>query len=370
MNNLASTAPTIANIFTFIQDHVNGTIFENAFMFSLATLSLTFVVAYIVRVFFRVVIKYILSYTKVDVDDEIAKTVQKPVFSTVLFGGFTLLLYPFFGNSDVWAVIIKVIITLILTHWTFASVRVMRVIFTFLSRLKRVQLIKRETLPVFYNLSAILIFIFAFYFVLAMVWKIDMTALIASLGVAGIAIGFAAKDTLANLFSGVFILSDQPYKIGDYIVLGTGERGEVVAIGIRSTRILTRDDVEITIPNSIMGNTSVTNESGGPYKKTRITTNVGVAYGSDIDKVRKILMDIAEENEDVQRKPEPRVRVRGFGPSSVDFALLTWVKEPAYRGKTLDALYTEIYKAFGKHGIEIPYQKQDVYIKEFPGKRA
>jgi MscS family membrane protein len=86
-----------------------------------------------------------------------------------------------------------------------------------------------------------------------------MTAWLASAGIIGIAVGFAAKDTLANLFSGVFILADSPYKLGDYVVLEDNSRGKVTQIGLRSTRMLTRDDVEVTVPNSIMGNTKIIN---------------------------------------------------------------------------------------------------------------
>ena len=78
------------------------------------------------------------------------------------------------------------------------------------------------------------------------VWSVDVTGWLASAGIVGIAVGFAAKDTLANLFSGVFILADRPYKLGDYVNLSSGERGKVTHIGIRSTRLLTRDDIEIT----------------------------------------------------------------------------------------------------------------------------
>ncbi|OQW99996.1 MAG: hypothetical protein BWK74_00755 [Desulfobacteraceae bacterium A6] len=95
----------------------------------------------------------------------------------------------------------------------------------------------------------------------------DLTAWVASAGIIGLALSFAAKDTLANLFSGVFILADAPYKIGDFIVLDSGERGEVTNIGIRSTRLLTRSDIEITVPNSIMGNTRIINEAGGRHQK-------------------------------------------------------------------------------------------------------
>ncbi|MDH5712127.1 MAG: mechanosensitive ion channel, partial [Gammaproteobacteria bacterium] len=178
----------------------------------------------------------------------------------------------------------------------------------------------------------------------------------------------ASKDTLANLFSGVFILADAPYKIGDFIVLDSGERGEVTHIGIRSTRILTRDDVEVTIPNSIMGNTKIINESGGPHKKYRIRVKVGVAYGSDIDKVKAILMDVATNETSVCKDPEPRVRFRQFGASSLDFELLCWIEDPVLRGRVIDTLNSAVYKKFQQYEIEIPYSKHDVYIKAMPDK--
>ena len=131
---------------------------------------------------------------------------------------------------------------------------------------------------------------------------------------------------------------------------------------------MTREDVEVTIPNSVMGNTQITNESGGPHEKYRCRVPIGVAYGSDIDKVRSILMEIALAEEQVCRDPEPRVRFRVFGASSLDFDLLVWINKPVLRGRVVDILNCEIYKQFNKQNIEIPYSKQDIYIKEFPGK--
>lgn len=344
----------------------NGTVFENTFLFSLAIIIATFIVAFLVKEIFRFLTQQIFSKSKVDVDDQIAEVIGNAVFKTVLISGFALFIIIFIDRQNLLATILKTTISLILAIWTFALITLSKIIFTFLSRLTRVHIIKRETVPLFHNMSAILIFILATYGIFAFVWDIDMTALIASLGVAGIAIGFAAKDTLANLFSGIFILSDQPYKLGDYIVLGTGERGAVTSIGIRSTRILTRDDVEITIPNSIMGNTSVINESGGPYKKTRITAFVGVEYGVDIEYVKNTLLDIARNTTDAQKEPAPRVRVANLGQSSIEFKLRVWVGEPADRGRTLDEIYTNIYNIFNEKGIKIPYQKHDLYIRKFP----
>ena len=137
-------------------------------------------------------------------------------------------------------------------------------------------------------------------------------------------------------------------------------------IGIRSTRILTSADVEVTIPNSVMGNTKIINESGGPSEKYRCIASVGVAYGTDIDKVREILVAIAQAEELVCRDPIPRVRFRMFGASSLDFDLLVWITKPVLRGSVLDSLNCAIYKAFNEQDIEIPYAKQDLYIKELP----
>ena len=222
-----------------------------------------------------------------------------------------------------------------------------------------------KTLPLFQNVINIIIVILAVYLIFS-TCDVDMTAWLASAGIIGIAVGFAAKDTLANLFSGVFIMADAPYKVGDYVILDSGERGEITHIGIRSTRMLTRDDIEITIPNSVMGDSKIINESGGPHEKSRCRVPVGVSYETDIDILRTVLMNIAQNEPMVCAEPEPRVRFRRFSGSALDFELLVWIDKPATRGSLLDILNCEIYKQFKLHNIEIPYSKQDLYIKELP----
>ena len=194
----------------------------------------------------------------------------------------------------------------------------------------------------------------------------DATGWVASAGIAGIAIGFAAQDTLANLFAGVFIIADAPYQVGDMINLETGQRGKVVHIGLRSSRLLTRDDVEITIPNSVMGAATITNETRGP-SKFRIRVPVGVAYGSDIDLVERVLLGVADGEEKVEKIPEARVRFRLFGESSLDFELLCWIREPGDRGVTLHRLNSQIYHRFAEEGIQIPFPQRDLHVKQMPG---
>ncbi|MDH5178121.1 MAG: mechanosensitive ion channel family protein [Gammaproteobacteria bacterium] len=336
------------------------------FMQSLVILVLFLFIAYATRTVLSRVLGKMAERTKIKWDDHVVGLLQRPIFLTVLLLGLLTAVLPLKFPADLVDVVQSIVATVLIVAWTRFLMRLSQIMLAGISKNTRTQsLIKPQTRPLFENLGFILIIIIAIYFVFR-AWNIDMTAWLASAGILGIAIGFAAKDTLANLFSGVFILADAPYKLGDYIVLDTGERGKVTAIGLRSTRLLTRDDVEITIPNAIMGNSRITNQSGGPYEKFRIRIKVGVAYGSDIDQVKAVLVDVANMETQVCRDPEPRVRFRVFGASSLDLELLCWVDNPELRGRVMDALNTQIYKRFKAEGIEIPYSKHDVFIKEMP----
>jgi len=210
------------------------------------------------------------------------------------------------------------------------------------------------------NLTRIIVLAGGIFLLLSM-WKINITPLLASAGIAGVAVALAAKETLSNFFGGVTVLLDQPYRVGDYIVLDSGERGEVVQIGLRSTRILTRDDVQISIPNAIITNTKVINESA-PEPRFRVRIKVGVAYGTDVDQVEDILLNVARNNPHVSPQPEPRVRFRVFGDSSLDFELLCWAHRPHDKGKIIHELNRGIYKSFGQEGIVIPFPQRDVHV--------
>jgi small-conductance mechanosensitive channel len=311
-------------------------------------------------------LKKLTAKTAIEGDDQLLALLQKPLFVSLLVVGLAQATRVLQFPEIVIYITVAVLKTIVVLVWVSFAIKFSKFILTVLSgRTDNGQLIQISTLPLFRNLALVIIVAVAIY-MLFLTWGIDVTAWLASAGIIGLALSFAAKDTLANLFAGVFILADTPYKLGDYIVLDTGERGQVTHIGIRSTRLLTRDDVEITVPNSVMGNAKITNEAGGPSSKHRIRVQVGVAYGSDIDQVREVLEVIALENEQVCKEPEPRVRFRNFGDSSLDFELLCWVDRPVLRGQVLDKLYTEVYKKFMEFNIEIPYNKHDIYIKSIP----
>ena len=299
---------------------------------------------------------------------EISTILHPPVFYSILMIGLAaaLTISPISGAIE--SVGLSALKTANIFVWTIFFVRLSGILLKASARqAHHQQLVTQQSLPLFENLAFLIISAAALYLVFQ-IWGVDMTAWLASAGVLAVAIGFAAKDTLSNFIAGIFILAEAPYKIGDYIVLDTGERGEITEIGIRSTRMLTRDDVELIIPNGIMGNSKVVNESGGPYPKFRIRIPVGVAYASDVARVKSVLYEIAVANEQVCQYPEPRIRFRQFGASSLDFELLCWVEQPSQRGLVVDLLLTEINRRFTEEGIEIPFAKWDVYIKEMPGK--
>ncbi|SVC33573.1 uncharacterized protein METZ01_LOCUS286427, partial [marine metagenome] len=128
-------------------------------------------------------------------------------------------------------------------------------------------------------------------------------------------------------------------------------------------RIMTRDDIEITLPNSLIANSKIINESGGYAENERIRITVSVAYGSDIDKIRAILMEISQDSKNVCKNPKPRLRFRSFGDSGLILQLLFWIDKPADRGRITDEINSAIYKRFMEEKIEIPYPQRTIHIK-------
>ncbi len=308
--------------------------------------------------------------THTQVDDKIIALLKRPLFLTV-FLFFAGVASKSLGLPDgAERLVLKVLLSLVILIWTSAGFGLLHILLEALSRNRhKYRIITRKTLPLFELVGKIVVVAISAY-ALMLIWGINPTAWLASAGIIGMAVGFAAKDSLANLFGGIFVIADAPYKVGDFVQLDSGERGRVTQIGLRSTRILSRDDIEITVPNAVMANSKIINENGGRWEKERIRAKVGVAYGSDVDQVCDILLDIAKHTEDLCDTPEPRVRLRGFGASSLDFELLGWISEPVLRGRILHQLYMNIYKRFAAEGIEIPYSKHDIYIKELPADQS
>jgi len=325
-------------------------------------------VAWIVVLAISVVAR-LASRTKTTIDDTIIALSRRPVLLTVFLFGLSLATRRLELPPNATHLTVRVLATIVLLSWMIFGFRVSKLVLTNLSANRDRPIVEARTIPLFDNLVKLLLFGAASYMVLQ-IWHVNASAWLTSAGIIGIAIGFAAKDTLANIFSGIFILADAPYNVGDFVVLDSGDRGRVTGIGLRSPRILTRDDIEVVIPNAVIANSRIANEAGGPHPKERIRIAVSVAYGSDVDRVCEILTETAVQSDHVCRHPEPRVRFRTFGSSGLNFELLCWIDEPVLRGRVTHAVNMAVYKAFANEGIEIPYPKQDVYVREIPEAEA
>ena len=330
----------------------------------LVYLILSFILASIIDAIFIKILKKLVQKTKTNLDDKLIEILHPAIYYTILFIGFNIALNSISMPDKINSIFNSLIKSFIVIYWSIGLSKSFMTIIKWASNKDQDRgLIKKKTLPLFDNLGKIIIFVFTIYFIM-LSWGINVTAWIASAGILSVVLGFAAKDTLGNLFAGIFIMADSPYKEGDYINLDTGERGYVNDIGIRSTRIQTRDDVEITIPNSVIANSKIVNESGGPYEKERIRITVDVAYGTKLEDVKEILYNIAVASDNVCEDPKPRVRFREFGESGLRFQLLAWIEKPEYRGRVIDELSINIYNTFNEKNIEIPFPQRTLHIKK------
>ena len=312
------------------------------------------------------IIRRLVAHTETRFDDQLLSVLHRPIFTTVALIGLVLAVYEFDFPPDLLLATTSIVKTILILVWFVFGLRASGLAFSAMRGWEgRFEFVQQSTEPLFKNAVAVLLFVAGVYGIL-MAWDADVTGLVASAGIIGLALSFAAQDTLANLFAGVAILADRPYQIGEYIILDSGERGEVTHIGLRSTRLLTRDDVEVSIPNGVMGSAKIVNEASGVQNRYRIRVSVGVAYGSDIDKVMEVLLRVGNAHPLTREDPEPRARFRTFGESSLDFDLLCWIENSAQRGLVVHELNCEVYRRFEESGITIPFPQRDLYIKEMP----
>ena len=189
----------------------------------------------------------------------------------------------------------------------------------------------------------------------------DITPFLAGAGILGIVIGMAAQDTLSNFFSGLLILFESPFKVRDRIEIGKEYIGDVVEIGNFATKIRTFENNILIIPNNMITKRELINHRQKDTKY-KLFVNIGVAYGTNHKKVKKILKKIALETEDVLKDPEPSVFFKEFADSSLNFLLIVTISSSRLRLTVLDEINSAIQDAFKKAKIEIPFPQRDVHL--------
>lgn len=267
------------------------------------------------------------------------------------------------GLNGLMPIIYNIIYTVVALVGAYIIKRLVtdRIIYSFA---RRAGLSKATAKPV-KKFMGVLVYIGALFVILG-IWNLKdlLLGMLAGAGVAGIVIGFAAKDVFSDILAGVMLFFDRPFKIGEAVNIGDVS-GKVTDIGLRSTKIKTWDSIRVTIPNSKVESEVVTNYSH--YDQRRLEIEVGVDYDTDIKKaVKTIEKTLKKKKLGILKEPGPQVLVKNFGGSSIDLEVRFWVgKEgphsiPGYKS----AVREEINKAFKKEKIEIPFQHVEILQKD------
>lgn len=207
------------------------------------------------------------------------------------------------------------------------------------------------------------------YFIAATVvldrFGVNVTALVTTAGVASLALALAAQETLANMFAGFTIMLDRSYRVGDRIQLADGTIGDVHEIGLRATKILSFDNELIIVPNKEMAASRIVNQSY-PDLRVKVRPRVGVAYGTDLEKAKRVILETCLAHPKVLKDPAPAVYFTDFGESSLNLMAICWVPDYRDRFAVLDELNMAIKKRFEEEGIEIPFPQRDLHLRSLP----
>ncbi len=304
------------------------------------------------------------SKTKTDIDDLLIKRTNKPIAVLLMLFGLRFAVDIFKVSSEIAAAIDRIFFVMIVFGVAYI---LMVVIDVFIDNWSRKWAEKTESkmddyiITMLHRLFRILVIAFAFIYILNS-WGVEITPILAGLGVAGIAVAFAMQSSLSNIFSGIFMIVDKTVKVGDVIELDKETTGTVVDVGLRSTRIRSWNNEIMTIPNSKVADAKVLNFAQ-PDPTVRVVIPFSVAYGSKIGKVKSIVLKEIKQINGALKEPEPMVMFTEMGQSSLNFNAYFWVEHFTMKFAAKDEANTRIYNALNKARITIPYPQMDVHIK-------
>ncbi len=217
-----------------------------------------------------------------------------------------------------------------------------------------------QLIPFFRRIALILLAVVGLITLLSH-FEINVSALVTTLGIGSLAIALAAQEALSDTIAGFVIMIDRPFRIGDRIELQDLDTwGDVVDIGLRSSRIRTRDNRMVIVPNSVIGKTLVVNHSF-PDTLYRIQIHIGVGYGTDLEQARAVLIRAVEQVEGVSDEHPVEALFLEFGDSALIFRVRWWIESYVDTRRMFDRVNTAIYGALQAEGIEIPFPQRDVH---------
>lgn len=316
------------------------------------------VAAKLVNVVSAAVIHRISRRSESGLDDVVVQELRLPLYATVVLGAvyysaglFAELPY---GFEQLSVFVGRLAVSGIALAWTYGAIRIGR---------RGLEVVREggtqyQFAPILKNIWTFAVVLAAFLALIG-IWGVDLTPILAAGGIIGIIIGIAARDTIANFIGGISLYFDNTYKLGDFILLETGEKGTVVDIGIRSTTILTRDYVLVTVPNSVLNTAQVINQSA-PERRMRIRIDVRVPYDTDLGVAEACMREAAAEASSVLESPSPQVRIQQYADRGIEYELQVHINNPTREPRARHDVYRGLNAAFQREGIEPPYAGREV----------
>ncbi len=319
------------------------------------------VLSKIVQVGIDKIVLQLTKKTKTDADDKIVEQTKNPLFFLVLFIGIRLALEPLGINSIVENIVESV--SALFFVYIFASVLTISIDSWGHTLAKKTKTSVDETiLPLMRRTVKVLSFIITVLWILH-IWAIDITPYLAGLGLGGIVLGLALQDSLKNIFGGIALVLDKNFNIGDKVKLESGELGEILDVGLRSTKLQTYDFETIFIPNGQLANMRIQNYVQ-PTRKVRVVVKFSVEYGSDVEKVKKVVDAVLRGIMDVSDQPYMNTVFTEMGEFAMLFQARFFVDNYKISyDKKLEATQ-KIYDALNKAKIGIPFPTRTVYLRK------
>jgi len=357
--------PLVNTVQTFISAHTGVSAFYADLLTAALVLALFLVLSELARYFVVHVAPRLVRGTKSSLDDEILKAIRGPIRVMIVLIGV------YFASKsldDLSSSIVEMLDTM-------ATVVLILVAAYLVSNLVKAMLrwysrdvaphtgsdLDDHLIPFLEKLITAVIYVIALLLIMSL-FGIEITALVASLGVAGIAVALAAQETLSNVFGAFAILTDRPYKVGDRLLIQGIGQGDVMDIGLRSTRLKSRNDEIMVIPNQQMAGSEIINLSM-PDSRLRVLIKVGISYKADVDRACAIMEEIARGNGAVTKEPVPRAYVSALGDFAVEITMLVWLVDYMKDYVVPDQIYRQILVKFREADIEITYPVMTVLPK-------
>lgn len=336
-------------------------IFQNEYILALAFIIGSVLFSKIIQIILKQYLKKLTSKTKTDIDDLIIDAISVPLYFGIMVIGAYFALKVLSIVDGYTGTINKIFFVLLIL---FASLIVTRLIGVLVPLWLKVQK-KHEKTPLLIKKGInIIVYIIAFLMILSY-FKIEITPLVATLGLGGLAIGLALQNTLSNFFAGIHILSDKPVHVGDFIELKENDvSGYVEDIGWRSTRLRTLPNTIIIIPNSKLAESIIINDSL-PEQEMAALVQCGVSYDSDLEKVERVTIDVAkyiQKNIPGAIKTfNPFIRYHTFGDSNINFTVILRVEKFVDKYLITHEFIKALKKRYDKEKIEISWPVRKIY---------